>query len=79
MKTKRLIKAIEKAGLKVEVVKGNIHYIQGKNHHGEFVNQDGTAVCVNTCPNGDKSDSMTDYFPQRFHKTIKTFIERLTE
>lgn len=77
MKTKSLVKAIMRAGLEVEL-QGNFLVVKGKNFYGSFVNQDGTAVAVSTCPNGERSNSMRDYFVETYHRTVKSFIETIT-
>ena len=78
MQFARLVKAVEKAGLKVEAVRdGRTFHVQGKNYYGKFHKQDEQAICVSVCRNGDAPDSMVDYFPQHYHDTIKGFVSDL--
>ena len=74
---KRLQNAIKKAGLTIEP-SGHGFKVQGVHCYGEFFVQGDQAVCISTCPNGQQSDSMTDYFPQTFHDTIKGFVFKLS-
>ncbi len=74
MKLARLLSAIKKAGLHVTVNEGRYYVTPAGKNYGTFWAQGDRAVCVSTCRVGDGPDSMTDYFPQQFHDTIKGFI-----
>ena len=79
MKVSRLINAIQKSGLKIEKTSdSNIVKVIGPSHYGSFHIQGENAICVSTCPNGVESDSMIDYFPASYHRTIKSFVETMT-
>jgi len=73
---KRLQNAIKKAGLTIEP-SGHGFKVQGVKKYGEFFAQGEQAVCISTCWNGLESDSMTDYFPQCWHDSIKGFVAAL--
>lgn len=70
MKAANLIKALEKAGAKVDVSEHQKVAIGPKNNVTFFIQGD-EAVCVCCNRNGDKPDSMTDYFPGFFTDKIK--------
>lgn len=74
MRTANLLKAITKAGLTL-TTDGMRHHVRGTgDYYGGFFDQEGRVACLSTCHVGDKPDSMTDYFPQTYHDTIKGFI-----
>lgn len=78
----KLMKAIVKAGLtaKVAETNSNMFRVEGPNRiYGTFFVQGDSAICVSTCFKGDSPDAMTDYFPQRFHDSIKGFIASMGE
>lgn len=75
MKFDRLTKALEKNGLKIEVVNERLYVASGATHSVEFYKQDDRAVAVYVKPNNDQDDSYTDYFCGFFPKTIKRVIE----
>jgi hypothetical protein len=75
MKVASLMKQINKAGLKV-TQKENIVFVHGTgSQYGEFIIQGEDVMCLSTCSNNLIPDSQTDYFPQQFHNTIKSFIK----
>lgn len=79
----RLMKAIEKAGLKATQPRESnqdFFHVEGPGkYYGEFYKQGDKAICVSTCRKGDAADSMTDYFPQSFCDSIKQFIAWVQE
>jgi hypothetical protein len=75
MKVASLMKQINKAGLKV-TQDGNTVWVHGTgSYYGKFHIQGENAICVSTCHNNEKPDSHIDYFPQDYHRTIKSFIK----
>ncbi len=103
VQNKSIIRAFEKAGFKVEVIRGKQSYQSMREHgvkdeanlkdedrcsdsyrvtNGDLVVtwslQNGEAMNVHCGRIGDRPDSMTDYFPGHFARTIKGAVEHLT-
>ncbi len=82
MKHKSLVKALEKAGIKVEKCKhtdNGFRVQKGENILTWRENlRDGDADCVHESTSREKTDSMTDYFPGYFSRTLKSAINHLT-
>jgi len=88
MKTSRLIKALEKAGLRVENVKRSFYdhftsdYKESRNEYFckndknkvHWYDQDGSAICVQIMGIKQNNDSQSDYFPGYFCKSIKQVV-----
>lgn len=79
MKTKTLINAINKTGLKIQTGYNNQQYVNGPKYCLSFYVQEDQAVCVHIARHGDESDSMRDYHAGFFVRTIKGAIEYLLE
>lgn len=78
MKTKSLIAAVKKAGLKVEQVQNNRYLVTGTGQHdGGFTDQDGDAVVVWYKTKGEESDISIDYFVKTYVKSITRFIQEM--
>ena len=84
MQVKSILKAVN--GLDGVEVKSHNDYgsrmryhIEGAEYYCTFWDdgQDGQASCVHLCRNGDKSDSMIDYFPGFYPDRLKTVVEYL--
>lgn len=75
MKTSNAIKKLEKAGAKVELLWKNKYSAQFKSHVVEFINQDGSAICIIVRNKNDHDDIMTDYHAGTFFSSIKSAIE----
>lgn len=74
-KTSSVLKALAQAGLEVTKGENNFYHIKSSSRHGSFIDQDGSAHCMNSCWNGTESDAMTDYFPETYYYTIKSFVQ----
>jgi hypothetical protein len=77
MNFNRVVSAVTKAGLKVTPSESNANMFRVEGlgqYYGTFFKQGDSAVCVSTCHKNDGPDSQTDYFPQDFHSTIKSFV-----
>ena len=75
MKTASVIKAAQKAGLKV-IAGGNRISIQSALVDGGFIDQNGYAVALRTIAKSDLADHKPEYDERRdsFHYSIKGFL-----
>lgn len=89
MKTERLLKALEKAGIKI-IRKQNKYYdhfsgeykLNSAEYFGDngkdkihFFDQDGEVVGCQIMGIKQNNDSQRDYFPGSFYHTIKSIVE----
>ncbi len=74
MKTKTTLKRLEKYG-KVEKNNNGQYYIFSDTHVLSFYDQGGEVVCLHVKGKEDETDSMTDYFPGFFPKSLRYAIE----
>jgi hypothetical protein len=92
MKTKSLVKALEKVRLNVESkenilrdwITGEVgiqkeYWCKGKKDRVHWYDQEGNAVCVKVQKIGECDDSQRDYFPGFFADTIKEVVMWLTK
>lgn len=81
MKTKRLINALEKHGLKVSKCekRGNRYTCRGVNNKCSWWDQEGSVCCAQVMGVKEENELYTDYFPGFFAKEIKTIVEYLTK
>ena len=79
MNHNRLVKALEKHGLKVQTNNDHNYFCIGKRDKVSWFLQDGEAKCVQVMGIKEANDSMTDYFPGFFARTIKIVVEYLTK
>ena len=75
MKTASVIKAAQKAGLKV-IAGGNQISIESDLVKGGFIDQNGFAICLNTIRKRDIASHKPEYDERcdRFHYSIKAFL-----
>lgn len=72
----RIINAMKKAGLTVETSLGGYRVVSGDRIVTWHVQGD-KAVCVHCTTRNDGRDSMTDYFPGSYARTIKSAVSYL--
>jgi hypothetical protein len=84
MKNQRLINAISKAGFEVKKSQDSMTILYIASNGDLFVSwwvsiasTDGRAQCVHCGRFSDPSDSMIDYFPGYFARTIKSAVNHL--
>jgi hypothetical protein len=81
MKVKSLIRALEKAGFKLEQNCYGQYYCYSETHCCSFYKNGGDsdyAVCVNVRRKDDHHDANSDYSAGFYAKTIKRVIEFMT-
>lgn len=91
VKTTSLIKALKKAGYKVEVKQHKIYdhfkgeyilsskryYCESKTAKLGWHDQDGNAICIQSMGINQRNQAEIDYFPGYFCKTIKSALNSL--
>ena len=76
MKTKSILNAVKKAGLTAtKRPDSNWYLIEGAKYYCEFCDQNGEAVCASATRNNEQRDSMTDYYPQIWLKTVGAIVK----
>lgn len=74
MKIQNAIKKLEKIAPVTKNDNGVYTCKVGEKENVHFHEQDGRAICIHTMREGEKSDSMTDYFPMTWHDNISQAI-----
>jgi hypothetical protein len=78
MQTKSLIKALDKAGLKVEKTGPRSHYVTNGILEASWIDQEGKAICLHVQRVGTEQNPYDDYLPGVFLYKIKHLIASLT-